>query len=99
MKKLFMVFLTLFAVNMMASDGAQLYKKCAGCHGVNGEKKALNKSQVITGWSKEEALSALKGYQDGSYGGAMKGLMKAQLNGYSDEDLEKVSEHIATFKK
>ena len=34
--------------NLFATEGAVLYKKCAGCHGIKGEKKALGKSEVIS---------------------------------------------------
>ncbi len=98
MKKLFMFVATLFAVTLMANDGASLYKKCAGCHGAKAEKKALNKSHIIQEWDKEKIVSALKGYKDGSYGGAMKGLMRGQVASYDDAKIEAVSEYIATLK-
>ena len=76
-------------------SGAELYKVCSSCHGVNGEKKALNKSQVIQGWSEVQTSTALNGYRDGSYGGAMKGLMKSQVTKLSDEDITTLSKHIS----
>ena len=42
--------IVLASTTLAATDGATLYKKCAGCHGANGEKKALGKSLVIKGW-------------------------------------------------
>ena len=81
-----------------AADGANLYKKCAACHGANGEKHALGKSKAIKDMGKEELVSAMKGYKDGTYGGAMKALMKGQVASYSDADIEAVTEHIGTFK-
>jgi len=98
MKKIVLLLTTLFAVTLMASDGADLYKKCAGCHGIKAEKKALGKSHVIAKMSEEEIVKALKGYKDGSYGGVMKGLMKGQVASYSDEDIQKVAKHIQTLK-
>lgn len=98
MKKVILLLTTVFAISLLANDGASLYKKCAACHGAKAEKKALNKSQIIQGWDKEKLANALKGYKDGSYGGAMKGLMKGQVATYSDEDIKKVSEYIATLK-
>jgi len=98
MKKIALLMATLFVTSLVAADGASLYKKCAGCHGAKAEKKALNKSQVIQGWDKDKVVSALKGYKDGSYGGAMKGLMKGQVATYSDADIEKVAAHIAALK-
>jgi len=79
------------------ADGAKLFAKCAGCHGAKAEKKALGKSQVIKGWSKDKILQTLKGYKDGTYGGAMKSLMQAQVKTLSDKEMEILSDHIAQF--
>lgn len=97
MKKIILLLTTIFALSLMANDGASLYKKCAVCHGAQGEKKALNKSKIIQNWSEEELVSSLKGYKDGTYGGAMKALMKGQVASFSDEDITKVSKYITTF--
>ncbi len=84
--------------SLLAADGASLYKKCAGCHGVKAEKKALGKSQVMQGWESQKIQDALKGYKDGSYGGPMKGLMKGQVASLSDEDVEAVATYIESLK-
>lgn len=81
--------------SMMAADGAGLYKRCAGCHGVNAEKAALGKSQIIKGWEASKTVAALKGYKDGTYGGAMKGVMKGQVAAMSEADMQAVAEYIA----
>lgn len=80
---------------LAASDGAELFKKCASCHGSMGEKHALNKSKIINEMSKEEIVTALKGYKEGTYGGAMKALMKGQIASYDDTQIETVAEFIA----
>ena len=98
MKKIALALAIAAASTLMASDGAALYKKCIACHGVKAEKKALNKSQVIQGWSADKLAASLKGYKDGSYGGAMKGLMKGQLASYDDAKIKAVSEYIAGLK-
>ena len=84
---------------LAASNGADLYKKCTSCHGANGEKHALNKSKIINEMSKEELVTALKGYKDGTYGGAMKALMKGQVASYDDAKIDAVSEFIAAKKQ
>ena len=84
---------------MMASSGADLYNKCASCHGSMGEKKALGKSKVINTMTKDDLVAALSGYKDGSYGGAMKGLMKGQVSTLTDTDIQALSAHIANLKK
>lgn len=79
-------------------NGHTIYlHKCASCHGKSGEKLALNKSQVISGWKKEQTVEALKGYQDGSYGSSMKAIMKGQVSALSDAQIQAVSEYIATL--
>ncbi len=83
---------------LAAADGADLYKKCTSCHGAAGEKHALNKSKIINEMSKEEIVTALKGYKDGTYGGAMKALMKGQVASYDDAKINAVSEFIAAKK-
>ncbi len=98
MKKIALALALAAASTLLAADGAALYKKCVSCHGVNAEKKALNKGKIIQGWSKEQLVNSLKGYKDGSYGGAMKGLMKGQVASYDDAKIEAVSEYITTLK-
>ena len=78
-----------------SKSGAELFKVCSSCHGVNAEKKALNKSQVVQGWSEIQVSSALNGYKDGSYGGAMKGLMKSQVTKLSDADIAVLAKYIS----
>ena len=82
----------------MASDGAALYKKCVACHGVNGEKPALGKSLVINKMTKDDLVSALNGYKDGSYGKSMKALMKGQVAKLESSDIEALAEYIAGIK-
>jgi len=79
-------------------NGQILYKKCASCHGQNAEKKALNKSAIIQDWDASKIANALKGYKNGTYGGAMKGIMKGQVVSMSEKEIDLVSEHIASFK-
>ena len=81
------------------ADGTQaLYEKqCAGCHGANGEKAALGKSEVIKGWDKQKVIDALNGYKDGSYGGTMKGVMKGQVATKSDAEIEALADLISKF--
>jgi cytochrome c len=96
MKKLLLLasLLILSLVVLNASN----YGACAGCHGINGEKKALGKSAVITGWDVNRTIAALNGYKDGSYGGSMKGIMKGQVMRLSKKDIENLAIEISKFK-
>ncbi|HIM76102.1 MAG TPA: c-type cytochrome [Campylobacterales bacterium] len=76
-------------------DGKVLFAKCSSCHGVNGDKKALNKSQSIKGWSVVRLSDAINGYKDGSYGGSMKGVMRPQVNKLSSDEIKALSEYIS----
>jgi len=67
---------------------------CTGCHGKNFEKVAFGKSKIVKNMSKEEIISTLKGYRDGTYGGAMKSVMKKAVSSLSDEEIEKIAEEI-----
>jgi len=67
---------------------------CAGCHGSSFEKKAMGKSKVVKEMSKEDIVKALKGYKDGSYGGAMKGMMKGQVASLSEADMVAIADSI-----
>ena len=60
---------------------------CKGYHGADFSKKALRKSQVVSQMTKQEVSDAMVGYKNGTYGGAMKGLMKGQVAKYSEADL------------
>ena len=74
---------------------ANPYAKCAGCHGPDGEKAALGKSKIIKDMPKAEFVAALKGYQDGTYGGAMKNLMVGQVKGLDEATIQALADQIA----
>ena len=71
---------------------------CAGCHGKNFEKHAMGKSKVVKDMTHAEIATALKGYKAGTYGGAMKGLMKGQVATYTDAQIKEVAKYISGLK-
>ncbi len=80
---------------MLFADAAALYKRCGTCHGANGEKAALGgKSKIIKDMTKADFLASLKGYKNGTYGGAMKGMMVGQVRNLSDADMEAIANLI-----
>lgn len=84
---------------LLMADGASAYAQCIGCHGVNGEKKALKKSAVITGQDSAKTVKQLKGYKAGildqyGYGG----LMKQKVAHLNDATIKAVADHIAAMK-
>ncbi len=97
-KSLLLATAILGTTSLMASGDA-LYKKCAGCHGQTAEKKALGKSKVVNKMSEADIVIALNGYKDGSYGGAMKGLMKGQVAALNKTQIDELAKYIAGLKK
>ena len=82
-----------------SASAKELFNKCASCHGPDGKRKALGKSGVIAGMKKEEILKKLRGYKSGTlnlYG--MGALMKTQVGGLSDKELEALAGYIASIK-
>ena len=80
-------------------NGKKLYKgKCFACHGMNAEKKALGVSEVINTFNEKDLVTALSGYQDGTYGGAMKGIMKTQVKNYNKNQIDDIATYISTLK-
>ncbi len=94
MKKIALTLLVA-SVSLMAADGAALYKKCAGCHGADGSKKALGKSIAINTLDAAKVEEDLKGYKAGTLNAhGMGALMKGQVASFSDADIKAVSEYI-----
>lgn len=76
---------------------AILFQKCAACHGSHAEKSALNQSAIIGTWDSQRIAAAIKGYQDGTYGGNMKTLMQSQVKGLTPVEIQALSEYIANL--
>jgi len=82
-----------------SAKGKALYAKCAGCHGANGQTKALGKSDVIAGMDAATVAEDLKGYKAGTLNKhSMGALMKGQAAGLSDEDITALSAYISALK-
>jgi cytochrome c553 len=96
MKKIIATVALIATTSLFANGGDVLYKKCAGCHGANGEKAALGKSKIIANMTEQEIVDSLQGYKDGTYGGAMKGVMKGQVASLKDKDIEALATYITT---
>lgn len=73
---------------------ANPYAKCVACHGANGEKVAVGKSKIIKDMTKADFIAAIKGYQDGTYGGAQKALMVGQVKGMSEADMNTIADML-----
>ncbi len=99
MKKVTLALMLAGAASLVMADGAALYKKCAGCHGAKGEKKALGKSAVIGGMDVATLVEDLKQYKAGKankHGMGM--MMKSQVQSLSDADIQTLAEYIHGLK-
>lgn len=70
---------------MMAQDGATLFKKCAMCHGANGEGKMGPK---IAGTDPTDVLM----------NGGKKGPHAAKFAGLTDDQIKAVAEYVKGLK-
>ena len=99
MKKIALSLIFVGFTTLAMADGAELFKKCAGCHGANGHKKALGKSAVIAGQSMAKTIKQLKEYRAGTLNLYKMGTaMKGQVDTMSDADIKAVAEYISTLK-
>lgn len=96
MKKIIATVALVATTSLFANGGDVLFKKCAGCHGVKAEKKALGKSKIVANMSKDEIVKALKGYKAGTYGGVMKGVMRGQVANLEEKDIVALAQYITT---
>jgi len=76
-------------------DVEALYARCAGCHGLDGKKRVFGKSGRISGQSKAELVRKIRGYQKGTYGGSLKGLMARQVKPLNPEQVDALAEYIS----
>lgn len=93
MKKTFFILGVACVFIYTSANATDLYKKCAGCHGVKGEKMTFAK---IQGLSKDMIISKLKGYQEGQ-GGAKKAMMFGQVKSLSSEQIDALASYISKF--
>ncbi|SFV54023.1 Cytochrome C553 (soluble cytochrome f) [hydrothermal vent metagenome] len=99
MKKIVIAMLFAGSTLLMA-DGAASFAKCAGCHGQNGEKSALNKSAIIAGQDAAKTVEQIKGYKAGTLNQhGMGGMMKMQVASLDDKAIQEIADYIATLKK
>ena len=80
------------------AEAAVLYERCQPCHGVNAERNALQKSDIIANYSKDEIIDAINAYKDGTRNRHELGaLMKGQVIDLSTYETEILADYIASF--
>ena len=87
----------LTASSVYAASVAQ----CASCHGQYFEKIAMGTSKVVKDMRLHEIVDSLKGYRDdkdGTYGGALKGIMRQQVKDLDDAYIDSMAKLIKSGK-
>ena len=98
MKKHLLLFIIVTSTIVTFADTIELYKNCAGCHGENGEKQALNKSKLIGGQEANITIKELTAYKNGEldqYG--LGNIMKLQVGTLSKSDIKEIAEYVANL--
>ena len=86
-------------ITLQEKTGAEIYKSCAMCHGVNGEKKALGVSAIIAREDINITISKLHAYKKDSlniYG--MGNLMKGQVAHLNNKQIEDLAIYISQMQ-
>jgi len=71
---------------------AEQYRRCAGCHGPEGDVSALGVSRPIAHMPADELYDVLRQYKEGTLNQYnLGGIMKGQTALYSDEEIKDLS--------
>jgi len=94
------VLLVLGTLGLSAVEGEVVYKKCAMCHGKQGEKVALQSSPRLNTLNEEELSGKLKALLNGSSSVDKRyvGMHKAKLKGVREEDTPAIAKYILSLK-
>lgn len=101
MKTTLILTISLLSVNLLMgqTDGELLYKKkCASCHGTNGEKKALHVSRILNTLDKQEIVNALLEYKNGTYSGKFKSLKRGLAGKLREDEINTVAAYVQTLR-
>jgi cytochrome c553 len=96
MKKILVTLLVIASTSLMAASGVSLARNCVGCHGVNFEKAALGRSDIVKGWSAERIESALISFKTTTESDEI--VMKNQVSNFSNEQIKSIAKYISNIK-
>ncbi len=86
---------------VLSANGADIFKKCAACHGPTGKTVYAGKVPALAGQDVAAVTEKLKGYVAGTanhYGMGPVMQAQAKMNLKSDADIAAVAEFIAGLK-
>ena len=91
--------LALSPAAVLSADGEKLYKTktCSTCHGKDGKTPIMPMYPKIAGQSKEYTLQQMTDIKSGARSNGQSAAMKGVMHLVSDEELQALSEYIATM--
>ncbi len=98
MKKVLILALISGAIASAAPDGAEIFKKCAICHGDKAQKHSLNVSKIIAGMQADHIIKTLKAYRSGKlnqYGFGR--MMQGEATKLSADEMKAVAQYVASL--
>ncbi len=98
MKRVLILALISGAIASAAPNGAEIFKKCAICHGDKAQKHSLNVSKLIAGMKAEDIIKTLKAYRSGKlnqYGFGR--MMQGQATKLSASEMKAVAQYVASL--
>ena len=92
--------LALSPAAVLSADGEQLYqtKTCSTCHGKDGRKPIMPMYPKIAGQNQAYTLQQLKDIKSGARNNGQAAAMKGVMHLVSDDEMQALSEYIATMK-
>lgn len=80
--------------------GEIIFKKCAGCHGLDGKNKAFGKSGIIAGQAPSDLMESLNFYKESEFKGQGSTLVMAkQLKTFNAKDLSDIVAYVSKLPK
>ena len=84
---------------VLSADGEKLYqtKTCSTCHGKDGRKPIMPMYPKIAGQNQAYTLQQLKDIKSGARNNGQAAAMKGVMHLVSDDEMQALSEYIATM--
>ena len=91
--------LALSPAAVLSADGEKLYqtKTCSTCHGKDGKTPIMPMYPKIAGQSKEYTLQQMSDIKSGARSNGQSAAMKGVMHLVSEEEMQALSEYIATM--
>lgn len=91
-------FLFSFGAAMADEDAATLFQtRCQACHGPDGGRPPVPGVAPIKGQSSEDILNMLKGFQNGTFGGAQKQVMEGIVHQLTEAQMKALADYASTL--